>query len=126
MVGDLVVAQVNLSDIDGVFFEGLAKHDQLLVVDSVRKVVLVIALDDELDRLILIVGFFQVSAKRFVSFQVCLLAVVAVLAEQLRLDEVSVGDLLVSVLLIFFFVVMAGVLLLQFVLRDELLLLFVL
>ena len=125
MVGDLVVAEVYLSDVDGVLLERLAQHDQLLVVDSVREVVLVVALNDELDRLILIVGFFQVSAKRFVGLQVCLLAVVAVLAEQLRLDEVGVGDLLVVVRVLLFFLV-AGVLRLQFVLRDELLLLFVL
>lgn len=86
MVCDLVETEVYVLDVDCISFQSLAKYNQSSIVKSVCKVVFVVALDLNIDRIVFVVSLLQIGTKSLMSFYVSLLAHVAVLSQQLRLD----------------------------------------
>jgi hypothetical protein len=83
VIGYLVETEINIFDVNGIPLKCLAKNDQSSIVYPVRKVVLIVSLDLNVNRIIFIVGFFQIGAESFVGLDVCLLAHFTVLGEQL-------------------------------------------
>ena len=59
-------------------------------------------MNDKVDCIVLIVGLFQVGAESFVSFDVSLLTILAILVEHLGFGELGILDLLIVVALFHF------------------------
>jgi hypothetical protein len=97
MVSYLIVSKVNIANVDRVSLQRLTQHNQCLVVNSIGEVVFVVTLNDKVDCIVLIVGLFQVGAESFVSFDVSLLTILAILIENFRFGELGVLDLLIVV-----------------------------
>lgn len=95
MVSDFVVAEVNLANVNGVALERLAQDNECLIVETISEIILVITEDGQINCIVLIVSFFQVSAKGFVCLDISLSAVFAILAEHVGLNQLSILNLLV-------------------------------
>jgi hypothetical protein len=69
-----VETEINIFDVDCVSLKSLAENYQCSVVNSISEIVLIISLDLNIDGVVFIVGFLEVSAEGFVRFDVRLLA----------------------------------------------------
>lgn len=85
MVGYFVETKVDIFNIDRIALESLTKNNQSPVIDSVREVILIVALNLDIDWVIFVVCFFEVGTEGFMCFNVCLLAHIAILSQQLSL-----------------------------------------
>jgi hypothetical protein len=94
VVSDLVVAQINVRNVDRIPLQCLAEHNQSLIVDSVREIILIVSLNHQVNRIVLLVGFLQVGTESFVSFDIRLLAVFTILVEHFGLYQLSILNLL--------------------------------
>ncbi len=90
----LVVAQINVRNVDRIPLQCLAEHNQSLIVNSVREIILIVALNHQVNRIVLLVGLLQVGTESFVSFDIRLLAVFTILVEHFGLYQLSILNLL--------------------------------
>ena len=72
-IRDTVVSEVNLFNVNGVSLESRADHDQMIVSDSISEHVLVVSMDDDVDRIVFIVGLLEILNESIVRLQTSLL-----------------------------------------------------
>ncbi len=69
-VSDFIVSEVDLLNVNREVAQCVAQDHQLFIVNTISEVPLVVSLDDDVDLIVLIVGFLKISNECFVRFDV--------------------------------------------------------
>ena len=85
----MVVPQIDLINVDSVAFKSVANQDEVIIGDSVREHVLVIARDDDVERVVLVVGLLQILDECVVRVHASLLSLLLVQGDDVALDQFS-------------------------------------
>ena len=94
----MIVSQVDLLDVDRVALECRANDDQVVICDPIREHVFVVPVDDNVDAVVLVVGFLQVLYERIVRLQTSLLTLLFVQVDDVALDQLGkIFNLLLSI-----------------------------
>jgi len=94
----VIVSQVDLLDVDRVALECRANDDQVVICDPIREHVFVVPVDDNVDAVVLVVGFLQVLYERIVRLQTSLLTLLFVQVDDVALDQLGeIFNLLLSI-----------------------------